>query len=271
MQTYGNPDASKTVVFLHGIMGNKRNWRNPSLLLVKANPDVRCITMDLRGHGDSQYFPGENTVQNCADDLHETFQKFNIQPTVLSAHSFGGKVALKYLEMTREVVKAPETTWILDSMPGKYSMNPDKNSVMTVLEVVKSIPKTFPSRDWLLTFLTKEKKLTMALAQWLATNAIGTKEEYYLGLNINTILELMTDFCNLDAWPILENYDGEENITYLRAANNLNWSQETLDRLRAIESRNDKVKLLEMSNVGHWLHAEDPAGLLAIMRAHSDL
>lgn len=95
MQMYGDPDAPKTVVFLHGIMGNKRNWRNPSLIFVKANPAVRCITIDLRGHGDSQYFPGPNTVQNCAEDLHDTFQKFNIQPTILSAHSFGGKVALK--------------------------------------------------------------------------------------------------------------------------------------------------------------------------------
>ena len=169
-------------------------------------------------------------------------------------------------------VNPPATTWILDSMPGIYSMDATKNSVMVVLSVVQKIPKKFPSRDWLLEFLIKEHKLTKSLAQWLATNVISDKNGgCYLGLNIDTILELMTDFCNLDAWPILENYDEDGRIIYLRAGNNLNWSEETLNRLKRIEMENDRIKLLEMPNVGHWLHSEDPVGLLEIMKKHSNL
>lgn len=168
-------------------------------------------------------------------------------------------------------VHPPATTWILDSMPGVYSLDASKNSVMGVLNVVQKIPKEFKSRDWLLNFLTKEHKLTKPLAQWLATNVVVGRDKCYLGLNVGTILELMTDFCQLDAWPILENYDEDGKIIYLRAGNNLNWSQETLDRLRRIERLNDNIKLLEMPNVGHWLHSENPEGLLAIMQEHSKL
>jgi esterase len=271
MQTFGPEDAPKTVVFLHGIMGNKRNWRNPALMLCKKNPDIKCITVDLRGHGESQNLPGANTVRNCAEDLYDTFQTHNIQPTVLAAHSFGGKVAVSYLDLTRDIAKAPEATWILDSMPGLYSMKRKDNSVMEVLDVVHDIPKTFPSRDWLLKDL-EGKGLSSALAHWLCTNVVNSKPECYLNLNIEAISELMKDFCELDMWPILQNYSADEKIVYLRAANNRGWPDETVARLKQLEiEKKNSIQYLEMPNVGHWLHSENPAGLIDIMMVNSDL
>lgn len=166
-------------------------------------------------------------------------------------------------------MQPPATTWILDSMPGLYSTDATKNSVIQVLNIVRKIPESFESRDWLLQFLIKDNFLNKAVSQWLATNVITDKDGCHLGLNVPTIVELMTDFCNLDTWPILENFEEDVSIIYLRAGNNTNWSSDTLDRLRRIEKANNRIKLLEMPNVGHWLHAEDPSGLLELIKKHS--
>jgi pimeloyl-ACP methyl ester carboxylesterase len=68
--------------FLHGILGNKKNWRTPAKTFVKNHPDYSAFSVDLRGHGDSSHigrkggkdiagdnFAAKSTVHDCADDL----------------------------------------------------------------------------------------------------------------------------------------------------------------------------------------------------------
>lgn len=121
----------KSLVFLHGILGSKRNWRTPANVFTKLHPDFKCYAVDLRGHGDSHHREDsihnweDNTVHNSAQDLHEFIQDTHIgdakTPTILCAHSFGGKVALKYLErLYLAGHDLPDHTWIIDSLPGPY-------------------------------------------------------------------------------------------------------------------------------------------------------
>ena len=121
----------KSLIFLHGILGSKRNWRTPANVFRKLHPDFKCFAVDLRGHGDSHTTDDsnhkweENTVHNSAQDLHDLIQDTHIGdvkvPTILCAHSFGGKVALKYLErLYLSGHDLPNHTWIIDSLPGPY-------------------------------------------------------------------------------------------------------------------------------------------------------
>lgn len=122
-------EEAKSVVFLHGILGSKRNWRTPANVFRKLHPDFQCVTVDFRGHGDSHASIesewDENTVDNSALDLYQLTHSSPLglmkSPTILCAHSFGGKVALRYLEKVHQAgLKLPEHTWILDSIPGPY-------------------------------------------------------------------------------------------------------------------------------------------------------
>ena len=122
-------EEAKSVVFLHGILGSKRNWRTPANVFRKLHPEFQCITVDFRGHGDSHVTIesewDENTVDNSALDLYQLTHSSPLglmnAPTILCAHSFGGKVALRYLEKIHSLgQKLPEHTWILDSIPGPY-------------------------------------------------------------------------------------------------------------------------------------------------------
>lgn len=96
----------KSVMFLHGILGSKRNWKTPANVFRKLHSDFDTITVDLRGHGESNSYNEElhrwdnNTVENCSNDLLKLIKDElkSVSPNIIVAHSFGGKVAMNFLE-----------------------------------------------------------------------------------------------------------------------------------------------------------------------------
>lgn len=124
------PHENKSLIFLHGILGSKRNWRTPANVFRKLHPEFKCFAVDFRGHGDSHTSHDskeweDNTVHSSAQDLYDLIHDSPLglvrAPTILLAHSFGGKVALRYLEKLHLAGhELPDHTWILDSIPGPY-------------------------------------------------------------------------------------------------------------------------------------------------------
>lgn len=46
-----NHHRPKSAVFLHGILGTKRNFRSPVKSFINRYPEWKCIAYDHRGHG----------------------------------------------------------------------------------------------------------------------------------------------------------------------------------------------------------------------------
>ena len=110
-----NNHGTRNILFLHGIMGNKRNWGNFVKLLLPAHPQDNFYTVDLRYHGNSPAMPGENTMENIALDVYKTLQVNNISIDTIIGHSFGGKVALEYMRLYNKGYSSlPKTAIILD-------------------------------------------------------------------------------------------------------------------------------------------------------------
>lgn len=285
----GNENAPMTAVFLHGILGSKRNWRTPSNHFVARNPDFRCYIVDHRGHGDSHDYDGENTLQSCAKDLVELFDSMNISPDLLCGHSFGGKVALAYLqERISSKLHIPSNIWVLDSLPGRYDLEMDRSSnsqsVVQVLEVLEKTPQIFFSRESV-TQSFIELRVPKAIAQWLATNIVpitdtgasaGSRMYYKWNFEIDVVKELFKDYCETDMWPFLESFDYSlkkdsstsvhpPKIHFLRAGKNSLWSEEEIKRFEVVCNRNPHIIVHHMPHVGHWVHVDDMNGLLDLL------
>jgi pimeloyl-ACP methyl ester carboxylesterase len=288
---YSGPSGqsvNKSVAFMHGILGNKRNWRTPALSFQRANPDYKCIAIDLRGHGNSNAVQWQdNSVQNCAEDLAKFFTDDDISinhssaPNILCGHSFGGKVALKFLEgQLLSGSQIPEHTWILDSIPGPYRLHystssdhrSDIQSVFHVFDLLEHLPSVFESREHMIDLMVSTE-VPKPVAQWLAMSIVKLpdQEGYGWGFRVPMMKELFLNFCALDMWGFLENYDGEGKIHFLRAGKNTTWTKDVLDRIESIRRKNANIELHVMPHVGHWVHAEDMLGLLNIMYKGSDL
>eukprot|EP01031_Cornospumella_fuschlensis_P024360 gene24360-29445_t len=139
-----------SIFFLHGLLGSKRNWISPARDFIKAMPGFVGVNIDLPGHGMSPT-PQPATVPQCAEELRSLFTSKTFQasvglhtdhhrahhlhdththapaalpactPTVLVGHSFGGRVALQYLQMAlQRGWPVPLVTFILDSLPHAY-------------------------------------------------------------------------------------------------------------------------------------------------------
>jgi pimeloyl-ACP methyl ester carboxylesterase len=93
---FSDESSKKSILFLHGILGSKKNWRTPSLTWRKLQPDFSCYTVDHRGHGLSSLKNKDktSTINSCVEDLNhlllsDKFLHCDSVPNILVGHSFG--------------------------------------------------------------------------------------------------------------------------------------------------------------------------------------
>ena len=107
----------RPVVVLHGLLGQKRNFRSWCAALAEAvHHKRRIVTLDLRGHGDSPHGPLE--YPSMAADVLATLESLQIKECCLVGHSMGGKVAMACALRAPALVKE---LCVLDMAPASYS------------------------------------------------------------------------------------------------------------------------------------------------------
>lgn len=106
------------VVFLHGWMCNQSFWREQSELLRRQG--YQCLTLDFRGHGQSDVPLESYSVQQLVCDLREVLKSLGIEQMVLVGHSMGGMVAQQFcLEHGEHVVGLVLVTTIAADRDGR--------------------------------------------------------------------------------------------------------------------------------------------------------
>ncbi|GLE05490.1 hypothetical protein PINS_up014513 [Pythium insidiosum] len=246
-------EPTKTAFVLHGILGNKLNWRTFSQKLAAARPEWRFVTIDHRGHGDSPPLTPPHTIDACADDLLRLADELQVEPDAVMGHSFGGKV------------------WVLDSLPGSvandYAYRKVTASIERVLPVLKSIPLPIHSKKQLITDLTN-KGISLGEAQWLTTNLkmISTNPETYTWkMSVPVIEELFQSFLANDLWPVVETTPEDTDIHFVQADRSRMWTPAVIERLNTLRHVKSNVHHYVLPNSDHWVHIDNPDGLLQIM------
>ncbi len=86
--------GQRTLVFLHGFGLNAHTW---DLVCLALRPDYRCIALDLRGHGDSEWSPGLHyDLPSLADDVGHLLGVLGLDRPILVGMSLGGMTALRF-------------------------------------------------------------------------------------------------------------------------------------------------------------------------------
>jgi lipase len=83
------PDDGLPVLALHGLSGHAARFR----VLADALPEVRLVSVDLRGHGRSPWTPPWSLEQHVADAL-AVLDELGLTRVAVMGHSFGGAIAL---------------------------------------------------------------------------------------------------------------------------------------------------------------------------------
>ncbi|MBB4020803.1 MULTISPECIES: alpha/beta fold hydrolase [Actibacterium] len=86
---FGSDEANPPLLIVHGLFGSARNWG----VIAKRLSDTRqVITVDMRNHGESPWFP-THSYPDLADDLMQVIKAHGGRADVLG-HSMGGKAAM---------------------------------------------------------------------------------------------------------------------------------------------------------------------------------
>jgi len=80
------------LVLIHGMGGDSSEW---SLLTPELSKEVRCIAVDLRGHGKSEKPDQPYTQDMFADDVAALLDTLGVDRAYICGLSMGGFVALK--------------------------------------------------------------------------------------------------------------------------------------------------------------------------------
>ncbi len=259
VETVG-PATGRRALIAHGILGMGRNWRSVARRLAESLPGWRFSLVDLRNHGRSQGHAPPHTVASCARDL-DALARAEGGFEVAMGHSFGGKVVLQWLRDGAPL----RQVWSLDSPPGARHADPREVDVLGVLDAVRAVPMPAPDRAAVRAHL-RAAGLSEPLVMWLSTSLVRGERGWRWAWDLDAIDAMIRDYLALDLVPWLERWDGAP-VELVRAGRSERWRADEVARLEAAERAGRAVHLHLLPNAGHWLHVDDPDGLLALLRA----
>lgn len=89
------------IVFIHGLSDNLNFWKP---LTEKLKNQYQIISLDLRGHGESDKGDKKTTIELYQEDIYELLKQLKVEKTAIVGLSLGGNIALEF------AVKHPEMT-----------------------------------------------------------------------------------------------------------------------------------------------------------------
>ncbi len=276
----GREDAPRLCFVMHGVLGAGHNLRSLIKRLHASRDEYRFVLIDLRYHGKSLGAPPPHSLDSCVDDLFDLAEHLGRAPDVVIGHSLGGKVALAYAKRHEEAslaTRAPQLSqhgilqqvWTLDSDPGAQAPG-GTHQVRQVVGALLAHPGPFSSRGDAVAAIESEG-MSGGLANWLATSLDKRENGYEWRFEMSKIEKLLDDYFSIDLWPYLESRGPAAPgpaaaIRYelLLAEKSDRWSGSMKERAAGLEDI-PRVFVHELPNAGHWVHVDNPDGLIEIL------
>jgi len=254
VQREGAEGARHHLVMLHGIYGRGRNWQTIARAVVAARPDYACWLVDLPHHGGSGAGAHGDTVRGLAADVREWLQSEGIIASAILGHSYGGKVALALAGLARE---HPLQVWVIDSTP---EVKEPSGSAWGMLALVRNRPARFATREEAVAAFEQAGYKT-GVARWMATNLARGGDGFIWRLDFDAMERLLRDFFATDLWSVVEHPDPQHDLHFVKASESSAISEQAVRRL---DAAGDRIHLHHRTG-GHWLHAESPDVVTALL------
>jgi 3-oxoadipate enol-lactonase len=110
--------TGEPVLFMHGIGGNRRNWRDQIPAFAKQ---FKAIAWDARGYGDSDDYDGPLDFHSYADDAVRVLDHLGVEKINLCGLSMGGRIAMDFAARHAGRLK---TLMLCDTHKGFAGMSP---------------------------------------------------------------------------------------------------------------------------------------------------
>ena len=237
----GESCEAKPLIILHGFLGMSDNWKTIGTQFATAGFQVHLL--DLRNHGKS-FHSDEFSYEIMAQDVYDYCKANNLEKVNIIGHSMGGKTAMLFATIHPEMV---EKLIVADIGPKFYPQHHQtilaglnavdfsrKPSRSEVEEIVSHYITDFGTRQFLLKSL-----------YWIEPGQLAFR--FNLAVFNKKIEEI--------GKPLPENSVFYNPTLFIRGGN----SNYILDEdFENIKNHFPNLRIETISNVGHWLHAENP-------------
>lgn len=258
------PSATPTraMLFLHGILGTRANWRGIARRFVETRPSWGAVLVDLREHGDSLGLHPPHTLAVAAGDVAHLERTLDLPVEGALGHSFGGKVVLQWLQMRQG---QPTEAWVVDASPSAHGVERRATDVAAVLDTLESLPREWPSRTAFVDAVTDAGR-SEPLAQWLAMNLRRTNDGgRVFGPRLDVIRALLEDYADSDLWNVVEAPPSSCTLDFVIGGRSAVFSTDDRKRLDDIAEHDHSVSVHVIEGAGHWVHADAPDALLSLL------
>jgi esterase len=235
------------VVILHGLFGFSDNWQT---IAKSLSDEYTVLTPDLRNHGRSPHVD-THTYPEMADDLKAFLEQRKLSQVVVIGHSMGGKAAMQLAMNYPDLV---EKLVIIDMEPGQAADN-HREIFKALFDLDFSIIKTRQEANDFLSSRIEDEGTRQFLLKNITREAKG---EFGWKMNLQV---LWRDYHNILA-PVTGNpYD--KPALFIRGGKS-NYIKD--EEITLIEKYFPKASVVTIEGAGHWVHADKPAELLAVLK-----
>ena len=251
---YLDQGQGRPLVILHGLFGTLDNWQTLARRWA-TEAGLRVISVDLRNHGRSFHSPEHSYALMVADVL-ALFDHLRLGPdTTVLGHSMGGKVAMRLaLDHPDRLARLI----VIDIAPRHSDMR-HQDDVLAGLHAVN------------LASLTSRQEADAALAPHIRN--VGTRQfllkNLYRTEDNSFAWRINLDVLAAQLPAIGEATDGgapfAKPALFIRGGNSDYISAE--DKLHAIPALFPNSEVATVLDAGHWVHAEKPEEIYAMVRA----
>jgi len=235
------------LVLLHGLFGAARNFGAVQRRLAQGR---RVIAVDLRNHGASPH-AADMVYRTMAEDVLETLAHRDALPATLLGHSMGGKVA-----MLAALVHPDAVTRLIvcDIAPVLYRhANATIAAAMQAMALPPGLTRTAAGAA--LADAVPDASVRGFLLQNLNT---GVQPAWRIGLD-----EIAAAMPGIEGWDdVAATYSGP--VLFIAGARSDYIREQHRPAIRALFPR---ARFVTLKNAGHWLHADNPDGFVAVVEA----
>ena len=250
------------MLFLHGILGTRANWRGIARRFVEARPDWGAVLVDLREHGDSLGLPAPHSLHAAAEDVAELERSLAVPVEGALGHSFGGKVVLEWLRSRQGL---HTEAWTIDSSPSPSAPNGDSTAAAGVIRTLEGLPRDWASREAFVTAVVDAGQ-SAPIAQWLAMNLRRTDDgARTFGPDLEAIRALIGDYAKTDSWDVVEALPAQCTLDVVIGGRSQVFSPSDRTRIERIAEQNPAVSAHVLEHAGHWVHVDATDALVALL------
>jgi esterase len=236
----------EALVLLHGLFGSAQNFGAVQRRLAQR---FRVLSLDVRNHGASPH-QAVMSYGAMAEDVLETIAARAALPAVLIGHSMGGKIAMR---VALGQPAAVSRLVVSDIAPVAYP--PAFRDYAAAMQAIPLAPGlTRAQADAALARVVPDGGIRAFLLQNLRP---GASPHWRIGL-----AEIAA------ALPSIESWDGPQAAQY--GGPTLFVSGVRSDYIRvehrpAIRALFPAARFIAVKDAGHWVHADNPEGFVAVL------